>query len=244
MRNLFFPENLVRNFERKQQEKTYQVIEAESLAGVAGCGNIFRCTDHRGGEVSKWEDMGTGVGRGADAEESETASPADFFTSFFGPAWYLSTPMNLAGIKLPGISKGDPNQVNTIPLGNTARAFDTVTQGTWAEPFGDLIGLIGKGENKLREKFNLPTQGEYAEYYTKRQVANMVAEGKYTAEQAQIAMIEKSGPIWDEAKQRVDMEAALSPAGWYHLCLAAWRCGGGGAGVPAFDVWGKPVTCG
>ena len=72
----------------------------------------------------------------------------------------------------------------------------------------------------------------------------MVAEGKYTAEQAQIAMIEKSSPRWDEAKQRVDMEAALrSPAGWYHLCLAAWRCGGGAQAFLPSMFGAKPVTC-
>lgn len=210
MRNLFFPDTIMRSFERKQQDKNYQVIEAERVLQEWQSGGQY--SDQEIIEAAKTQQGKVWDRAWAEAQirrESDTANPVDFFTSFFGPAWYLSTPLNLAGVKVPGISKGDPNKVNATPLGNTARALDTVTQGTWAEPFGDLVGLIGKAEDKAREAFKLPTRGEYAEYYTKRQVANMVAEGKITSEQAQIAMIEKSGPYWDEAKQRVDMELAL-----------------------------------
>lgn len=210
MRSLFFPENILRQFQSRERDKNYQVIEAERVLQEWQ-------TDKRYSDAEILEAVNTQQGKiweraweeAVSRRESETASPADFFTSFFGPAWYLSTPLNLAGIKVPGISKGDPSKVNTVPLGNTARALDTVTNDTWAEPFGNLIGLIGKGEDRLRESFDLPTGGEYAEYYTKRQVANMVAEGKITAEDAQVAMIEKAGPIWDEAAQRVDMEMAM-----------------------------------
>ena len=210
MRNLFFPETIMRSFERRQQEKSYQVIEAERVlqewqaAGQYSDAQIIEAAKTQQGKV--WERAW------AEAQmrrESETANPIDFFTSFFGPAWYLTTPLNLAGIQVPGISSGKKTDITTLPLGNTSRALDTVTEGTWAEPFGNLIGLIGKAEDKAREKFSLPTRGEYAEYYTKRQVANMVQEGKITAEQAQVAMIEKSGSIWTEAQQRVDMELAM-----------------------------------
>lgn len=209
-RNLFFPENVIRYLERAQQTKTYQQIEAERVLqewqadGTYSDAEILAAAQNQTGKV--WE---RAQEEAALRRENENANPMDFFTGFFGPAWYLSTPLNLAGVKVPGISTGDPNKVGTTPLGNTSRALDTVTDGTWAEPVGDLFGLIGKAEDWGREKFNLPTHGEYAEYYAKRQVANMVAEGLISAEEAQLAMIEKSGPIWTQATERVDMELAL-----------------------------------
>ena len=67
----------------------------------------------------------------------------------FGPAWYLTTPLNYAGIAIPGISTGKRSDVTNTPLANTARAFDTVTNGSWAEPIGNVIGLMGKPEERL-----------------------------------------------------------------------------------------------
>src|SRR5262249_15394819 len=92
---------------------------------------------------------------------------------------------------------------------NTARGVQAVTRGTWAEPFGQLVGMLGKPEEWLRKKAGLPKMGEYGEYYTKRQVANMVAEGLITPEQAQIAMIEQQGDIWQQATERVQTELAM-----------------------------------
>jgi hypothetical protein len=236
MRNLFFPDTVARYLERGQREKNYQVIEAERVlqewqaSGQYNDAEIIDAAKTQKGKV--WERAW------AEAQmrrESESSNPVDFFTSFFGPSWYLSTPLNLAGVRVPGISQGKPEKVNTLPLGNTARALDTVTQGTWAEPVGNLIGLIGKGEDAIRETFKLPTRGEYAEYYAKRQVANMVAEGKISPEDAQIAMIEKTGPIWDEAKQRVDMELALRVplAGVTYAALQEGPLAGAQAAVPS-----------
>lgn len=207
--SLFTPANFLRPFERMQQDKNYQEIEAERILqewaqdGTVSQGEIERAI---GREGPAWE---RALAEAKMRRESEIANPMDFFSTMFGPAWYLSTPLNLAGIEVPGISKGDQGKVSTLPLTNTARAIDTVTQGTWAEPIGNVIGLIGKPEEWARKKLELPTLGEYGEYYTKRQVANMVAEGLIDSEQAQLAMLEKQGAIWEQATERVKMELAL-----------------------------------
>lgn len=211
--NLFFPANVLRPFERAQQDKNYQVIEAERILqewaqdGQYSQSQIAEAAQSQSGTV--WE---RAFEEAQIRRQSEMANPLDFFSTMFGPAWYLSTPLNLAGIKTP-FSKGDPSKVSPLPLGNTARALDTVTEGTWAEPLGNLFGIIGKAEDWGREKVGLPTRGEYGEYYTKRQIANLVAEGKYSPEEASLAMIEQSGPIWDEAAKRVDMELAMRVPG-------------------------------
>jgi len=127
----------------------------------------------------------------------------------FGPAWYLSTPLNLAGVEVPFLSKGDKNKVTSTPLLNTSRAVEATTRGTWAEPIGQLIGLIGKPEEMLRKKAGLPEFGEFGDYYVDRQIANMVAEGTITSQQAQIAMIERQGELFDQARERVKLELAM-----------------------------------
>ena len=145
----------------------------------------------------------------ATRREAEIANPFDFFRTMFGPAWYLTTPLNLAGIAVPGISTGKRGDVTNTPLANTARAFDTVTNGSWAEPIGNLIGLLGKPEEWARQKLNLPEFGEYGDYYIDRQLANMVADGLATPQDAQIAMIERTGPLFEQAQERVKMELAM-----------------------------------
>jgi len=78
---------------------------------------------------------------------------------------------------------------------------------------GDIIGLIGKAEDWGRKKFELPTRGEYGEYYTKRQIANLVVEGKISSEEAQIAMLQRTGKRWEDAAEGVDMELAMRVPG-------------------------------
>jgi hypothetical protein len=208
--NLFFPANVLRPFERMQQDRNYQQIEAERILqewaadGTSSESEIVQAAKTRTGPL--WE---RAFAEAQMRREAEISNPADFFASMFGPAWWLSTPLNLAGIKVPGISKGDRSKVSSTPMLNTSRALDTVTQGTWAEPVGDLIGLLGKPEEWARNKAGLPALGEYGEYYTKRQIANMVTEGLLDSEQAQLAMLEKKGPIWDQATERVKMELAM-----------------------------------
>jgi len=141
--------------------------------------------------------------------EAQIASPFDFMATMFGPAWYLSTPLNLLGVEAPFFSEGDKNKVTSTPLLKTSRAFETVTKNTWAEPIGQLVGLIGKPEEMLREKAGLPEFGEYGDYYVDRQITNMVADGLITSQQAQVAMIERQGEIFDQARERVKMELAL-----------------------------------
>lgn len=207
--NLFFPAQVLRPFERMHQDKNYQMIEAERILqewmedGQYSESEIINAAQSQSGTV--WE---RAFEEAQLRREAEISNPFDFFTTMFGPAWYLSTPLNLLGIETP-FSKGDPNKVTGTPLGNTSRAIETVTKGTWAEPVGQMIGLLGKAEDWTREQFDLPTRGEYGEYYTKRQVANMVAEGLISADEAQMAMIEKQGAIWEQAAERVNLELAM-----------------------------------
>ena len=206
---LFFPANLLRPFERAQQDKNYQMIEAERILqewtadGTYSESQASQAAETQSGTV--WE---RALAEAQIRRESEIANPFDFFSTMFGPAWYLSTPLSLAGIKVFP-NQGEPGKVNTTPLYNTIRGLDTVTQGTWAEPIGNLIGMLGKPEEWLRKKLELPEFGELTNYYVDKQLSNMVAEGLLTSEQATIVMIERQGEFFEQARERVKMEMSL-----------------------------------
>ena len=200
--SLFPPANLLRPFERMMQDTNYQQIEAERVLQEWAADGQYSQTEIQQAAQSR---SGTLYERAfAEAQirrESDVNNPLDFMNTMLGPAWYLTTPYKLA--------MGETDQVNSTPLYNTVRGIDTVTRGTWAEPIGNMIGLLGKPEEWARKKLNLPEFGEYGDYYVDRQLANMVAEGSITSEDAQLAMIERQGELFDQARERVKMELAL-----------------------------------
>jgi hypothetical protein len=199
---LFTPHNFLRPIEQMTKDQNMQTIEAERILqewaadGTVSQEQIQEAAQTRSG--STWE---RALAEAKIRREAQISNPMDFVAATFGPAWYLSTPYKLA------TGKGD--EITELPITKTARALDTVTQGTWAEPVGDILGLLAKPEEMARDALNLPQMGEYGDYYIDRQLANMVAEGLITSEQAQIAMIERQGQLFDEAKQRVELELAM-----------------------------------
>lgn len=206
IRTLFTPLNYARPFERMIQDRNYQEIEAERILqewAADGTVNQNQITEAiRDREGSTWE---RALAEANIRRESEINNPMDFMNTMLGPAWYLTTPYKLL--------KGQQEQVGSTPLLNTTRAIDTVTQGTWAQPIGDLIGMIGKPEEMIRQKLNMPEFGEYGDYYVDRQLANMVADGEITSDEAQTAMIERQGANFDAARERVKMELAMRVPG-------------------------------
>jgi len=231
--NLFTPANFLRPFETMMRDKNYQVIEAERVLqewaqdGQATDDAIAEAAQSRSGSL--WE---RALAEAGTRRESEISNPFDFMATMFGPAWYLSTPLNLLGAKVPFLSKGEPNKVTTTPLLNTARALEATTKGTWAEPIGQFAALLGKPEEMLRKKAGLPEFGEFGDYYVDRQLSNMVAEGAITSQQAQMAMIERQGALFDQARERVKLELAMRTplAG----AVLAGTHEGVGAGVKSF----------
>jgi hypothetical protein len=226
--SLFPPASLLKPFDRMTQQHTYQQIEAERILqewtadGKYSEADIIKAAQTRSGTIYE-----RAFAEAQQRRESEVNNPVDFMNTMFGPAWYLTTPYKLAS--------GKANEVTSTPLANTARAIDTVTQGTWAQPVGDLIGLIGKPEEMLKKKLGIPEFGEYGDYYIDRQIANMVAEGKIDSEQAQIAMIERQGDIFTEAEERVKMELALRvpTAGALYAGLNKGAMAGAAAALPS-----------
>lgn len=202
MKTLFTPLNYLRPFERMIQDSNYQQIEAERILQEWASdqsvpqSEIIEAIKTREGKT--WE---RAFAEAQIRRESEIQNPMDFMNTMFGAAWYLTTPYKLL--------KGEQAGIGSTPILNTTRAIDTVTQGSWAQPIGDLIGMIGKPEEMLRQKLNIPEFGEYGDYYIDRQLANMVADGKISTQEAQMAMMERTGANFDAARERVKYELAM-----------------------------------
>lgn len=200
--NLFTPTNFVRPLQQMERDRNSQQVEAGRILQewaqdqTVNQAELQQAVQTQSGPV--WE---RALAEAKIRREGEIQNPLDFMSMMLGPAWYLTTPWKLL--------KGEGKEIPQLPLTRTANAAQAVTQGTWAEPIGEAIGLLGKPEEWARKQLKLPSLGEYGEYYTKRQLANMVADGLLTAEEAEKVMLEKTGPAWEEATQRVQMELAM-----------------------------------
>jgi hypothetical protein len=65
----------------------------------------------------------------------------------------------------------------------------------------------------IRHAIGLPAYDRWDEYRVERELSNMVADGKLTADEGIRAMIEKKGPMYDEAVRRASIEySGGSPA--------------------------------
>lgn len=198
--------NFLQPFEQMQKDKNAQVMEAERvLQEWAGAekysqAEINQAVQTRSGSV--WE---AALAEASIRRKAEISNPMDFMSTILGPAWYLTTPYKLA--------MGQGKEISQLPITRTAQAVQTATAGTWAEGFGNAVGLLAKPEEWWREKNGLPQYGEYGEYYIDRQIANLVAEGLVTPDQAKMAMIERSGDVYAMAEERVRQELMMRVPG-------------------------------
>lgn len=188
------------------RDRTYQEQEAERVLQTwAVDGKITEAQAAealRDKESDLWKEA---LAQAKITYKSEIANPFDFISTLMGPAWYLTTPFYAL--------TGQTDKIGELPVTRTARAVEAVTNGTWAEPVGDVIGMLAKPEEWIREKTGLPQMGEYGDYYINRQLANMVADGVIDSNTATQAMIERSGEAYDQAVERVKMELAVRVPG-------------------------------
>ena len=198
--------NFLQPFEQMQKDQNAQVMEAERVlqewaqAEKYSQAEIGQAVQTRSGSV--WE---AALAEASIRRKAEISNPMDFMSAILGPAWYLTTPYKLA--------MGQGNEISQLPITRTAQAIQTATAGTWAEGLGNAVGLLAKPEQIWREKNGLPQYGEYSEYYIDRQIANLVAEGLVTPDQAKMAMIERSGDVYAMAEERVRQELMMRVPG-------------------------------
>lgn len=107
------------------------------------------------------------------------------------------------------ILKGTPEQIQPLPGTRMGQALRSWSDG----PLGAIGNLMAMPEETLRRKFNLNAYGEWGDYYTDRTLANMATEPQFGAQAVLQAMIEREGPVFEEAIRRVEAEISLRVPG-------------------------------
>lgn len=142
----------------------------------------------------------------AEGELDKSANPLNLVSMLMSPALWWTIPANLAS--------GRPEKISPMPITRTGQTVRELGRGTIAEPVTNIIGGIMAGpEEYVRRKASLSEFGEWGDYYIDRMLANMAADGTVSADDARIAMIQRSGPVFEMAKQRVAYEATLRTPG-------------------------------
>jgi hypothetical protein len=236
--------NMITPFEMMMKDNNYQQVEAERiLQGWAQDGSVPQAELQEAWQTRQGATWEKALAQAKINRQSEISNPLDFLSILLGPAWYLSTPAKALGLKIPYINPqgGGPETISELPLTRTARAAQAVTTGTWAEPIGQLIGLLGKPETWIRKATGLPEYGEYGDYYVKRQIANMVGDGLISVQDAEQAMIERKGDIYDQARKRVELELAMRVPGAAATYAALHGGIAAGAGAIPVSLFGAQI---
>ena len=129
--------------------------------------------------------------------DTETVNPVDFITTISG----LSLPVNWAYQYL----RGTPENIGPLPITRLLRSA-TALMGANE---GQGINL----EAGVRQSLGLPEYDKYEDYRVDRMLSNMAKEGLITAQQAQEAMIDRTGPYYTQAAARVAQMGAIGTFG-------------------------------
>jgi hypothetical protein len=211
IRQIFQFSNFLSPFETMARDKRNQLFEAERILqewakdGTYTQDEIQQALSGQGPIYEK------ALAEAKLRRTEQITGPAEFMNMMFGIGFYLTTPYYLA--------TGQGEKISETPMLKSTRAFETALKGSPFEALGNMIGLLGKPEEWLRSKAGLPEFGEYGDYYINRQLANMVADGTeidgkpVSPEMANKAMIEKQGPLYELARERVKQELMLRVPG-------------------------------
>jgi hypothetical protein len=128
------------------------------------------------------------------------------------PALYLTIPWYLITGKTMGIQPRE--DMTLLPMTRTGNAIKAVTEDSPMGSIGNFVGsLMAAPENAFRKAKGMSEFGDWGNYYIERQIANMVGEGVCNLRDAQLAMMEHTGPIYAEALKRTMLEQAFKVPG-------------------------------
>jgi hypothetical protein len=202
LKQMFPPLMWLAPFEQMARDKSGQAFEAERVLQEWAQDEKYTVAEINAAQQTKSGPIyEAAMAEATLRRKAEIANPLDFMSTLLGPALYLTVPWKML--------TGKANEISQLPITRTGQAIETATKGTWAEPLGMVAGLLAKPEQWLRQKAGLPELGEYGDYYIKRQIANMVAEGLATTEEGTTAIYEGKGPVYDQAVERVRQELMM-----------------------------------
>ena len=223
--NQAFPfENFITPLARMQQSKDDVTRSAEYL--LLQWSNQGTITEDvaRNAAASKtgdlWQKAYDEAKRQKDAEEP---SPLGWMEAILSPALYLSYPWYL----LTGHTFSGQSDMPLLPATRTGNAIKAITADTPMAQIGSFFSTImGAPENLFRKATNMSEMGAWGEYYVERKISEMVARGECSLKDAELAMINNSGSVWQTAQERMLLESALKTPGAlpaYALTHGGWN---------------------
>jgi hypothetical protein len=191
-----FPfENITRPFEQWQAQRTQEQRRAETILQMwVEDEQMDATTAQQAIQSHQGDAWDKAVAQAKLDTEGEISNPLDFAFLMSGPSLPIGWLYNVA--------KGTPEKISQLPV---TKMIQSATA---------LMGANkGRGvniEGPIRKALGLPERDWLQDYRVERMLANMTAEGKLTSNQAIQAMIDKTGPYYQEAEARVAKSGALS----------------------------------
>lgn len=216
-----FGQPMLRAFQSQNQatKRAESLLKDMAEAGKIGQGDYQAALETHDGPA--WQDALAQ----AQVEMDQDANPANLVGMMMSPSLWWTAGSNLLN--------GKPEKMSVLPITRTARAAQTALQGSPLEALGNVAGWAALPEEKLRGAAGLSQFGEWGKWYIDRQLSNMAADGAATPEEARIAMVERQGPVYDQAVQRVRYEEMLSVPGMATMGqLAGGNVGGAIESLP------------
>jgi hypothetical protein len=170
---------------RRAEQNIQQMVHDEEISQTDAQAAI---QDHAG---LIWEKAYTQAKIDTDAD---TANPYEFINLMMG--WALPIQWAYYGLT------GQKEKINALPI---TRMVNAVTSSLGMNK-GRGINL----EGPIRRTLGMPELNQYDDYRVDRMLANMAAEGIVTADDATRAMLDRTGPAFLQAQQRVAQMGAWS----------------------------------
>jgi hypothetical protein len=197
--------------------KAESILRERAKAGQVGTTEAQAAITAKAGPL--WDD----AMEQAVADNDVESNPMTMLNMMLSPALWISIPKN--------IMAGTPEKISQLPITKTAGSVQTALEGTFAQPLGDLIGLAAKPEQAIRKAAGLSEFGQWGDWYIDRMLSNMAADGSAPVDDVRRAMIERQGPVYDMAYNRVRQEVSLRTPGV--LAINAFKNGANPAQLAA-----------
>ncbi len=141
------------------------------------------------------------------------SNPLDVLKMMVSPSIFWSIPAAVFG--------GHADQLPLLPVTRTGQGLQSVLKGTPFEAIGNVVGgTMAWPETAIRKAAGLSEFGQWGQYYIDRELTNMAGDAEYSADAVREAMISKSGPIYNEAVNRVQTQLGFKVGGMLPIYAA------------------------
>src|SRR5574340_524255 len=190
--------NMARPFEQMGQEKNQLVRSTETiLQDMVENGEITQDQADEALDTQQGALWNKAYSIAKSSADSRFQDPFDYMFALASP----NLPVGIAH----KILTGRTDEIGQLP---SSRLIQTATA---AAGIGGPRGWNPEGW--IRKATGLPEVDKWEDYRVDRELASMTAEGLINAEEAQLAMLNRSGEVFDQAQRRVSQQGAVKYIG-------------------------------